>query len=63
MAILLLQLVLADEVADLLVDLPVDLNDNFGFLLLELIQADHLADLPPSRGIQWPRMAILDFYC
>ena len=30
------------------VDLPVDLNSNFGFLLLELIWADQLADLPPK---------------
>ena len=32
------------------VDLPVDLNGNFRFLLLELIWADQLADLPPHRS-------------
>ena len=38
------------------VDLPVDLNGNFRFLLLELILTDQLADLPPSRsasGSEW----------
>ena len=29
------------------VDLPVDMNGNFRFLLLELKWADQLADLPP----------------
>ena len=38
------------------VDLPVDLNGNFRFLLLELTWADQLADLPPGRsasGSEW----------
>ena len=49
MAILHYELILADQLADLppKVDLPVDLNGNFRFLLLELIWADQLADLPP----------------
>ena len=33
------------------VDLPVDLNGDFRFLLLEPILADQLADLPPSSSI------------
>ena len=41
-------LILADQVADLPpVDLPVDLNGNFRFLLFELILLDQVADLPP----------------
>ena len=32
------------------VDLPVDLNGNFRFLLFKLIWADQLADLPPCRS-------------
>ena len=59
---LLLELILADEVADLLADLPppcsllVVKNGNLTFLLLELelILADEVADLledlPPSSG-------------
>ena len=38
------------------VDLPVDLNGNFRFLLFKLILADQLADLPPGRsasGSEW----------
>ena len=56
--LLLLELILADAVADLLADLPpqqwhlVLKNGNFTFLLLEIILADQLADLlPPSSGI------------
>ena len=50
---LLLELLLADEVADLLADLPPVLPSSgpkwqFTFLLLEFILADQLADLPPS---------------
>ena len=58
---LLLQLILADEVADLLPDLPpywhlVVKNGNFTFLLLQLILADEVADLlvdlhPPVQCI------------
>ena len=55
---LLLDLILADEVADLLADLtpPVMIkNGNFTFLLLDLILADEMADLladiPPGSGI------------
>ena len=33
------------------VDLPVDVNGNFRFLLLELILADEVTDLPPSTSI------------
>ena len=32
------------------VDLTLDLNGNFRFLLFELILADQLADLPPPPG-------------
>ena len=38
------------------VDLPVDLNGNFRFLLFKLILADQLADLPRGRsasGSEW----------
>ena len=52
---ILLELILANQLADLL--LPqrhlVVKNGNFRFILLELILADQLADLPLSRGIQW----------
>ena len=51
---LLLELILADKVADL----PhpqywhlVVKNNNFTFILLELILADKVADLPHSTGI------------
>ena len=46
--------IVADQVVDLLADLPpssdilVVKNGNFIFLLLELIVADLLADLPPQ---------------
>ena len=45
---------LADQLGDLPppVDLPVDLNGNFRFLLLELILADEVADLPPPSSGQ-----------
>ena len=49
---LLLELILADEVADLLVDLPpcywhlLVKNGGITILLLELILADEVADLP-----------------
>ena len=46
------------------VNLPVDLNGNFRFLLFELILADQLADLPPPCSvIEWSRMVISHFYC
>ena len=37
-------------------------NGNFRLLLLQVIQVDQLADVPPNRGIQWPRMTISDCY-
>ena len=53
----LLELMLADQLADLpRADLPVDMNGNFRFLLLELIWVDQLADLIPGRsasGSEW----------
>ena len=60
---LLLELIWADQLADILADLPIPQywhlvvkNGNFTFLLLELIRADQLADLPPvlaSSGQEW----------
>ena len=38
-------------------------NGNFRLLLLQVTQADYLTDLCMSRGIQWPRLAISDYYC
>ena len=53
MRFLLLELILADQLADLLPQYRhlVVKNDNFTFLLLEIIFADHLADLPLGTGI------------
>ena len=61
MAILLLQLIFADDVADLLadlppspIDLPIELNGN---LLLQLIVADEVADLLADllyHPVDWP---------
>ena len=61
---LLLEIILADELADLPPPVFVK-NGNFTLLLLELILADAvadlLADLPPSSGIWCSRMVISHF--
>ena len=60
---LLLELILADHVADLppqQMHLVVK-NGNFTFLLLELILAGYVADLPFSRGIQWSKYGNFKF--
>ena len=54
----LLELILADQLADLPSNTMhlVAKNDNFTFLLLELILTDQVADLPPavaSSGKEW----------
>ena len=49
---LLLELILADQLADLPPPVMVK-NGNFTFLLLELILADEVVDLPPITSIQW----------
>ena len=64
MRFLLLELILADQLASIVrthigkasgryppIEASVVKNGSMTFLLLELIWADHLADLPPSRGI------------
>ena len=51
-AFVLLELILADEEADLppWYEHLVVKNDNFTFVLLEILFADEVADLPPGCG-------------
>ena len=59
-----IELILADQVADLPpIDMPV--NGNFRFLLYKLFLADQVADLPPPiehRGIEHHYTKSVDMY-